>query len=47
MFQAIPFIIEAYTEYCDPKLKVVALESGGNQVEQAACDVAINNVSRI
>ena len=45
MFQAIPFIIEAYTDHCDAKLKVVALEAGGNQAEQAPCDVAINNVS--
>ena len=45
IFQAIPFIIEAYTEHCDAKLRVVALEAGGNQAEQAACDVAINNVS--
>ena len=45
MFQAVPFIIEVFTEHCDAKLKVVALEAGGNQAEQTVCDVAINNVS--
>ena len=39
-----PFVIEAYTESCDAKLKVIALEAGGKQAEQAVCDAAINNV---
>ena len=42
-----PFVIEAFTECRDSRLKVVALEAGGSQVEQAVCEVAINNVCNV
>lgn len=39
-------MVEVFTESCDAKLKVVALESGGSEVERAACEVAINSVRK-
>ncbi len=44
-FQAAPFVLEVFTDSCDAKLKVVALEAGGSQLEGAVCDAAVHNVN--
>ncbi len=44
-FQGRPFIIEAFTDNCDAKLKVIALEAAESQLEQAVCNAAITHVS--